>query len=94
MGELLKRWHGVLAEQSPAAVATVIGSPQRIGGKILITPEDHLGTAGNDDLDRAIIEAARGMLEGGRTGTVHFGPRGQRRMEDVAVFVQSFSPPP
>src|SRR3712207_594050 len=34
------------------------------------------------------------MLEGGRTGTIHFGPRGQRRMEDVAVFIQSFAPPP
>jgi xanthine dehydrogenase accessory factor len=49
---------------------------------------------GNADLDRAVVEAARGMLEGGRTGTRHYGPRGQRRMEDVAVFIQSFSPPP
>ena len=40
------------------------------------------------------MEAARGLLEGGRTETRHFGPRGQRRMEDVAVFVQSFAPPP
>jgi xanthine dehydrogenase accessory factor len=34
------------------------------------------------------------MLEGGKTGTTHYGPRGQRRMEDVAVFIQSFAPPP
>src|ERR671917_340943 len=45
-------------------------------------------------LDRAVVEAARGMLEGGRTDTVHFGPRGQRRMEDVTVFIQSFAPAP
>jgi xanthine dehydrogenase accessory factor len=93
VGDLLRRWHASLAEQSPAAVATVVEGPQ-IGGKILVTPEDHVGSSGNDDLDRAIIEAARGMLEGGRTGTIHFGPRGQRRMEDVAVFIQSFAPPP
>ena len=93
MGDLLKRWHAALAEQSPAVVATVVEGPG-IGGKILATPEDHTGTAGNEDLDRAIVEAARGMLEGGRTGTIHFGPRGQRRMEDVAVFIQSFAPPP
>jgi xanthine dehydrogenase accessory factor len=92
-GELLRRWHTALAEQSPAAVATLIEGPG-IGGKILVTAEDHVGTAGNEDLDRAVIEAARGMLEGGRTGTIHFGPRGQRRMEDVAVFIQSFAPPP
>jgi xanthine dehydrogenase accessory factor len=95
VGELLSRWHGALAEQSPAAVATVIEGPEgSLGSKMLVTPEDHTGTAGNDDLDKAIVEAARGLLEGGRTETVHLGPRGQRRMEDVAVFVQSFAPPP
>jgi len=93
MGDLLKRWHAALAERSPVAVATVIEGPG-IGGKILITPEDHVGSAGNEDLDSAIIEAARGMLEGGSTGTRHYGPKGQRRMEDVAVFIQSFAPPP
>ena len=93
MGDLLIRWRAALEEQSPVAVATVIEGPG-VGGKILVAPEDHVGGAGNGDLDRAIIEAARGMLEGGRTGTIHLGPRGQRRMEDVAVFVQSFSPPP
>ena len=95
MGELLSRWHAALAEQAPVAVATVIGAPEgSLGGKVLIFPEDHTGTAGNEELDRAIVEAARGLLEGGRTETVHFGPRGQRRMEDVTVFVQSFAPPP
>ena len=93
MGDLLRRWHAALAQQSPAAVATVIQGPGT-GAKVLVFPEDHSGTAGNDDLDRAIVEAARGMLEGGRTGTIHLGPHGQRRMEDVAVFIQSFAPPP
>jgi xanthine dehydrogenase accessory factor len=94
-GELLSRWHAALAEQAPVALATVIDGPEdALGGKILVTPETHTGTAGDVDLDRAIVEAARGLLEGGRTETVHFGPQGQRRMEDVAVFVQSFAPPP
>ncbi|HZA44805.1 MAG TPA: XdhC/CoxI family protein [Rubrobacter sp.] len=95
MGDLLSRWHGALAEQSPVAIATVIEGPEgSFGGKILVSPEDHTGTAGNEDLDRAIVEGARGMLEGGKTGTIHYGPGGQRRMEDVTVFVQSFAPPP
>jgi xanthine dehydrogenase accessory factor len=93
VGDLLSRWHAALAEQSPAAVATVVEGPH-LGGKILVTPEDHVGSSGDGELDRAVVEAARGMLEGGRTGTIHFGPRGQRRMEDVAVFIQSFAPPP
>jgi xanthine dehydrogenase accessory factor len=95
VADLLPRWHSALAEQSPVAIATVIQGPAgALGGKLLVSPEDHTGTAGNEDLDRAIVEGARGMLEGGKTGTVHYGPRGQRRMEDVAVFVQSFAPPP
>ncbi len=94
-GGLLARLHAALEEGSPVAVATVIAGPEgSFGGKMLVSPDDHVGGAGNEDLDRAIVEAARGLLEGGRTDTVHFGPRGQRRMEDVAVFVQSFAPPP
>ncbi len=93
MGEILARWHEALAEQSPVAVATVVDG-FNVGGKLLVAPRDHVGTVGNEDLDRAVVEAARGMLEGGRTDTIHFGPRGQRRMEDVTVFVQSFAPPP
>ncbi len=90
---ILRRWHAALAEQSPVAVATLVEGPG-LGGKLLVTPEDHTGTVGNEHLDRAVVEAARGMLEGGRTGMTHFGPRGQRRMEDVTVFIQSFAPPP
>jgi xanthine dehydrogenase accessory factor len=92
---ILERWHAALREQSPVAMATVIEGPEAsLGGKLLVTPDDHEGSAGNEDLDRAIVEAARGLLEGGKTETRHFGPRGQRRMEDVAVFIQSFAPPP
>jgi len=93
MGDILARWHEALATQSPVALATLVEGPL-VGSKLLVTPEEHVGTAGNEDLDRAVVEAARGMLEGGRTDTVHFGSRGQRRMEDVTVFIQSFAPPP
>ncbi len=93
MGELLSRWREALAMQSPVALATIVEGPG-VGGKLLVTPEDHIGTVGNADLDRAVVEAARGMLEGGRTGMRHYGPRGQRRMEDVTVFIQSFAPLP
>ncbi len=93
MGELLRRWHAALAEQSPVAIATVIKGPG-LGSKLLVSPGDQEGTAGNTDLDKAIVESARGLLEGGRTASVHFGPTGQRRMEDVSVFIQSFAPPP
>ena len=93
MGDILAQWHEALATQSPVAVATLVEGPN-VGGKLLVAPEEHVGSVGNEDLDRAVVEAARGMLESGRTGMIHFGPRGQRRMEEVTVFIQSFAPPP
>ena len=87
-----------LEEQSPMAVATVIqaseGSGVTPGGRLLVTPEGHDGELDDEELERAVTDGARGMLEGGQTGQRHYGPNGQRRMEDVAVFVNSFAPPP
>src|ERR671917_281133 len=92
-GEILARRDEALPTQLPVAIATLVEGPG-LGGKLLVTPEDHAGTVGNEDLDRAVVEAARGMLEGGRTGMTHFGLRGQRRMEEGTGFIQSFPPPP
>ena len=45
-------------------------------------------------MDDAVADDARGLLATGRTGTLHYGPDGQRRGEGMAVFVNSFEPPP
>ncbi|MEV4259688.1 XdhC family protein, partial [Spirillospora sp. NPDC049652] len=45
-------------------------------------------------LDAAVDDDARGMLAQGLTGQRHYGPRGERRLDDLTVFVQSFAPPP
>ena len=42
----------------------------------------------------ALVEALRGMLAGGRTGIRRYGPDGERRIDDIAVFVASYAPPP
>jgi xanthine dehydrogenase accessory factor len=36
---------------------------------------------------------ARGMLAAGRTGMLHFGHDGERRGDDLELFVSSFAPP-
>ena len=96
--EQILRQRQALHDESPLAVATAVEASEEsglpLGGRMLVTPDDHLGSAGDEELDRAVADGARGMLEGGRTGMRHYGPRGQRRMEDVSVFVQSFAPPP
>ncbi len=53
------------------------------------------GTLGNGDrLDQAVDDDARGMLAQGLTGVRRYGPEGERRREELSVFVQSFAPPP
>lgn len=93
MGDVIRGLREALKSESPVATATVIEGPG-LGTKLLVSPGRHVGSAENEEIERAIVEAARGMLEGGRTGTIHLGERGQRRMEEVAIFIQSYAPPP
>ncbi|MER7820897.1 XdhC/CoxI family protein, partial [Streptomyces sp. NPDC096153] len=52
------------------------------------------GSLGSEGLDAAVVADARGGLAQGSTGVRHYGPRGQRREDDVSVFLHSFAPPP
>ena len=52
------------------------------------------GTLGNEGLDAAVTDDALGMLRQGATGERHYGPRGERRRDEVTVFVESYAPPP
>ena len=83
----------------PVAVATVIAGPGQIGPRRLIWPADRepraSGSLGSGDrLDQAVDDDARGMLAQGLTSVRKYGPDGQRRLDDLSVFVQSFAPPP
>jgi xanthine dehydrogenase accessory factor len=61
-------------------------------------PARHRGASGTlgagDRLDQAVDDDARGMLAQGLTGVRHYGAHGERRGDDLAVFVHSFAPPP
>jgi xanthine dehydrogenase accessory factor len=59
-----------------------------------VTAEEVDGSLGQEGLDVAVVADARGMLAHGQTGVRHYGSHGERRVDDVAVFVQSFAPPP
>src|ERR1035438_7064173 len=53
------------------------------------------GTLGaGDRLDQAVDDDVRGMLAQGLTGVRRYGAHGERRHDDLAVFVHSFAPPP
>ena len=77
----------------PVALAVVATGENR-GARLAIWPDRVRGSLGPGSLDAAVTEDARGMLAQGQDGTRHYGPEGQRRLDDVEVFVQSFAPPP
>ncbi len=80
----------------PVAVATVISGPGMAGARRVIRPvAGAAGTLGSGGrLDQAVDDDARGMLAQGQTGIRHYGEHGERRVDDLSVFVQSFAPPP
>ena len=82
----------------PVAVATVISGPGEIGARRVIWGERtrlSTGTLGaGDRLDSAVDDDVRGMLAQGLTGTRRYGEHGERRGDELAVFVNSFAPAP
>jgi len=80
----------------PVAVATIIEGPGEIGSRRVIWEGERSdGTLGaGDRLDEAVDDDARGMLAQGLTAVRRYGPDGERRRDELAVFVQSFAPAP
>jgi xanthine dehydrogenase accessory factor len=84
--------------EEPVALATVIEGPgEQVGAKLLAFPDrgdEILGSLGDPGLDRVVARDALGELEAGRSGTRHYGLHGEARQREVAVFIESFAPPP
>ncbi|MEO7754512.1 MAG: XdhC family protein, partial [Terracoccus sp.] len=89
----------------PVAVVTVIEHPEPswVGRRVVVHSEEDDGAAappaavaslGSARADAAVRDDARGMLAGGRTGILTYGPDGERRGEGMRVFVASYAPKP
>ncbi len=79
----------------PVAVATVVtGEVDQVGRRVVIWPDDRAGSLGSARLDDATTDDVRGLLAAGRTGTLRYGLDGERRGDELTVFVASFAPPP
>jgi xanthine dehydrogenase accessory factor len=82
----------------PVAVATVISGPGKVGARRVIWGDTARGGTGSlgagGRLDAAVDDDARGMLAQGLTGVRRYGEHGERRGDDLAVFVSSFAPAP
>ena len=87
----------------PVAVATVISGPglggaPNVGARRVIwgdAARPSTGSLGGGErLDAAADDDVRGMLSQGLTGIRRYGEHGERLGEELAVFVNSFAPPP
>ena len=78
----------------PVAVATVVDGPGEIGAHLVVWPDRASGALGSVRLDAAVVDDVRGMLEHGASRLLRIGPDGERRQDELTVFVQSFAPPP
>ena len=87
--------------EDPVALVTVISGTGlgaegvESGNKLLVRPDGTtLGDLGNDDLNRVVVRDSIGELSAGTSGVRHYGPRGQARQDDLALFIESFARPP
>ncbi|MFJ7497756.1 XdhC family protein [Streptomyces sp. NPDC097727] len=78
----------------PVAVATVISGEAEPGACLVVRARTTQGTLGDEGLDSAVTDDARGLLAQGTTGALRYGAHGERRMQEVSVFVQTYAPPP
>lgn len=78
----------------PVAVATVTAGAAPLGAQLVIRAERTGGSLGHPWLDGATADDARGLLAQGTPAVRrHYGAHGQRRMDEVEVFIQAFRPP-
>ena len=93
-GRLYEELAAAIRSEEAVALATVIAGPGQ-GGKLLVGPgRNPVGSLGNADLDRVVVRDALGELAAGTTVVRHYGEHGEARETVVAVFVESFAPPP
>src|SRR3712207_4547261 len=82
-----------VARHEPVAVVTCVAGPEdRVGRRLVVWPDRSSGTLGLQRLDDAVADDARGMLAAGRTGMLHVGHDGERRGDDLSLFVNAFAP--
>jgi xanthine dehydrogenase accessory factor len=98
-GELYRGLRSSLLADEPVVLATVTGvegearTSTALAAKVVVWPDGRsLGSLGEPELDRITRRDALAALERGVTVTRHYGPRGEARRDEVAVFFEVFAP--
>ncbi|MBO0608306.1 XdhC family protein [Myceligenerans salitolerans] len=91
-----------IAAGRPVAVATVVEHPDErlLGRRLVVRPSGPAGgpqvsgSLGGERLTGAVADDALGLLAGGLSDTLTYGPDGERRGEGCRVFVSAHAPRP
>jgi len=89
--EIQARLEGALAQRLPVAVATLVRGGQ-VGAKLLILPDETMGSLGDAPLDASVQADATELLAREQSETLPYDVAG--RDEPVEVFIETFPPPP
>lgn len=89
--EIQTRLEDAIAARIPVAVATVVrGEP--LGAKLLLLPDEVLGSLGDAELEAAVAADVPELLEREKSETRSYEVSG--RQERVEVFIETFPTPP
>ncbi|AKE01247.1 hypothetical protein XU06_29820 (plasmid) [Rhodococcus erythropolis] len=94
MGIFLKRIRNSVHTHTPTAMATVIAGDAPAGRHVLLVNDTLEGTLGSTGRDRVARTQVTGALHTGADSVVRFGGTGQECVDDVTLFVRTFTPPP
>jgi xanthine dehydrogenase accessory factor len=84
-----------IREGEPVAVVTCIKGPaDRLGRRRVVWADRAAGSLGGDRLDDAATDDVRGLLAQGHTTVLRYGNDGERRGDDLELFVAAYAPPP
>ncbi|AWZ08075.1 MULTISPECIES: XdhC/CoxI family protein [unclassified Streptomyces] len=95
--EVLAASLAAAARGEAAAVARIAEGPAELLGRAVLVRTEGAhegGFGGHPELDRAIADEARAMLDAGRTGVLEIGADGRLCGEPLKVLVESSVPPP
>ena len=91
--ERFDRVAAAIDAETPVALATVVGGPD-VGSALIAVDGKVEGTLGDAGLDRVVARDVAAELDAGTSGVRHYGEHGEARQDEVAVFVETYAPPP
>ena len=83
-----------IKEQRSIAIATLIHGPGRLGARIIFDQENVFSTLNIAGLDDAAVTDGRDLLAQGKTAVLPPHSGGGALMDEVSIFIESFTPAP